>query len=249
MCSVDKWDTGDTGLQRILHSGAALLWIGVACFEPLVVRGQQSIASLLVANAHPHTPHAMLREQAADATEAVPVNMEEALQAMFAKADRVFTGEVVMIQHEGGAIVVQWRVESVILGVTPGTLYPVREWDGLWADGQARYVIGQRALLMLHAPAVSGGYSSPVGGADGIIPLRGDTAGSVLDLRWLALHVAAASTVLPASSLQAAVPASESTRGSRDTLFARGLNANSSVDGATVLSMLCAWQLAESKAR
>jgi hypothetical protein len=66
----------------------------------------------------------------------------------------------------------------------------------LWVAGDARYRVGQRLLMFLHAPGASG-MSSPVGGADGVIPIRGTastpqvssatTASTpmIADLRWV----------------------------------------------------------------
>ncbi len=85
--------------------------------------------------------------------------------------------------------------------VTP---YILREWAGLWAAGSQRYRVGQRLLMMLHAPSM-GGMSSPVGGLDGAIPIRQGGTGTALaneatrlqspfvepfvDLRWLGVRV------------------------------------------------------------
>ena len=49
--------------------------------------------------------------------------------------------------------------------------------------------MGERALVMLHAPSAAG-YSSPVAGGDGVVPLYGSVPTGVLDLRLLAQHVA-----------------------------------------------------------
>lgn len=51
--------------------------------------------------------------------------------------------------------------------------------------GTARYVVGQRALLLLHAPSAAG-FSSPVGGADGVVSVQGEAVGGTTDLRWVA---------------------------------------------------------------
>jgi hypothetical protein len=52
--------------------------------------------------------------------------------------------------------------------------------------------VGQRYLMLLHAPGVAG-LSSPVGGMDGAIPIRGDIGpqadGRTVDLRWIAATI------------------------------------------------------------
>jgi hypothetical protein len=72
----------------------------------------------------------------------------------------------------------------------------LREWSGLWVADNQRYRVGQRLLMLLHAPGAAG-MSSPVGGLDGAIPIRQGGAVSQLtdsstapqrpfvDLRWL----------------------------------------------------------------
>jgi hypothetical protein len=70
----------------------------------------------------------------------------------------------------------------------------------LWSGDANRYQVGQRLLMMLHAPGASG-LSSPVDGLDGAIPIRGvgdaspqaTAVGSppvpMTDLRWLGAKV------------------------------------------------------------
>jgi hypothetical protein len=71
-----------------------------------------------------------------------------------------------------------------------GEVYTVREWAGLWAGGQQRYTVGQRAMFFFHAPG-AGGLSSPVDGMEGVVPLvpMGASAEPVLDVRRLAARV------------------------------------------------------------
>src|ERR1700721_169838 len=46
-------------------------------------------------------------------------------------------------------------------GVSAGEPFVLREWAGLWAGGVERYRVGQRLLMLLHAPDAMG-LSSPV---------------------------------------------------------------------------------------
>jgi hypothetical protein len=117
-----------------------------------------------------------------------PSNVQDALQAMWAVADIVFAGEVTSIERSEGAVLVHFRVDEAVRGVSAST-YTLQEWPGLWASNTNRYTVGQRLLMMLHAPSVAG-FASPVAGGDGAIPLSGDAASGLVDLRWVAAHVA-----------------------------------------------------------
>ncbi|MGI4756404.1 MAG: hypothetical protein ACRYGF_06090 [Janthinobacterium lividum] len=132
-----------------------------------------------------------------------PATLEEALHALFAAADVVFAGEVIAIEHGAGAVTVHWRVEHAVRGTDAGAVYDLREWPGLWVQNEARYVVSERALVLLHAPSAAG-YASPL--PDGIIPMRGDTANAVLDLGLIAQHVVAtdAARLRPMRALQKA---------------------------------------------
>lgn len=134
-----------------------------------------------------------------------PQTVEDVLHQMSDRADIIFIGEVVQIRPRedtgvaSGYVEIDFRVDQAIRGCTVGT-YVMREWAGLWAGDARRYQPGQRLLLMLHAPGPSG-MSSPVGGMDGAIPIRGQadasplaTASSstsvpVADLRWLGAKI------------------------------------------------------------
>jgi hypothetical protein len=119
------------------------------------------------------------------------------------RADVIFMGQVLAVHlPEGGSpasgiVEIQFRVDQAILGCKTGQTYVLREWGGLWVGGSGRYRVGQRMLMLLHAPS-AGGMSSPVGGLDGAIPIRQSATGAPLaenvapppslpfvDLRWL----------------------------------------------------------------
>jgi hypothetical protein len=84
--------------------------------------------------------------------------------------------------------------------VSAGEPFVLREWAGLWAGGVERYRVGQRLLMLLHAPDAMG-LSSPVDGMDGAIGVFGsgvapgpeDTTttpgGWMADLRWVQTKV------------------------------------------------------------
>jgi hypothetical protein len=132
----------------------------------------------------------------------IPQTIEDALHQMSDAAGVIFSGEVTAIRQRtgengaSGVVEVDFRIDEAVRGCSAGGTYTLREWAGLWAAGEARYRIGQRLLMLLHAPG-AGGMSSPVGGAVGVIPLRGTattpqaasatTASTPLiaDLRWV----------------------------------------------------------------
>lgn len=138
-------------------------------------------------------------------TSATAQNVEDVLHEMSNKADVIFVGRVVAIRpHDGdgmgaGFIEVDFQVDQAIRDCAIGA-YSMREWAGLWSGDAHRYQVGQRLLMMLHAPGASG-LSSPVGGLDGAIPIRGMADASPLttadanppvpmaDLRWLGAKV------------------------------------------------------------
>ena len=146
---------------------------------------------------------------------------QQALHEMSALASVIFVGRVTAVRHvpgSGGAsgvVEIDFAVDEAIRGVSGGS-YTLREWAGLWAGGVERFRVGQRLLMLLHAPGAAG-LSSPVGGMDGAIPIAGAPAveASVaaarvsapvsapgasatenlsVDLRWIATRVARAAT-------------------------------------------------------
>jgi hypothetical protein len=113
------------------------------------------------------------------------------LGSMSSRAAVVFVGQVVRIERpaNGGVVEVAFRVDRAVLGQV-GSMYTLREWAGLWVAGQQRYRVGQRAMVFLHA-ANEAGFSSPVGGMEGVVPMvpMGEDAEPLLDVRWLAARV------------------------------------------------------------
>ncbi len=109
---------------------------------------------------------------AVQAQTAPPATVTEALQALAARAAVIFAGHVVAIdrQDASGFVDVRFHVDDAVRGVAGNSSYVLREWSGLWTGGQARYRVGQRLLMLLHARGPSG-MSSPVNGQDGVIPI------------------------------------------------------------------------------
>lgn len=139
-------------------------------------------------------------------TSAGSQTVTDVLHQMSDRADVIFMGQVLTVHlPEGGSpasgiVEIQFRVDEAIRGCQTGP-YVLHEWGGLWAGGNGRYRVGQRLLMLLHAPG-AGGLSSPVGGLDGAIPIRqsGIVASPAesttpppslpfVDLRWLGTRV------------------------------------------------------------
>jgi hypothetical protein len=93
------------------------------------------------------------------------------------------------VRPRGGEVEVSFAVEQPVLG-SMGARYTLREWAGLWAAGQPRYRVGQRAMFFLHPPNAAG-LSSPVDGMEGIVPVVATAANepALLDVRRLATRV------------------------------------------------------------
>lgn len=169
---------------------AASLFFAAATAVPACAQLSLQQALLLQANG------ATIAPPADAAPVAAPTNTEDALHALADAAAVIFTGEVLRVQQAGDAVQIDLRVEDGIRGVTTGDTYTLREWSGLWSAHADRLRVGQRALYLLHAPSV-GGFSSPVGGADGIIPLSGDEITAATDLRWVAARVQRSAAARP----------------------------------------------------
>jgi hypothetical protein len=106
-----------------------------------------------------------------------PQTSDEALQAMEQMAGVIFSGQVTAVRRQTGAngatglVEIDFAVDDAVRGVS-GSSYTMREWAGLWAGGDEPFRVGQQFLMLLYAPSAAG-LSSPVGGMDGAIPIRG----------------------------------------------------------------------------
>lgn len=137
-------------------------------------------------------------QDASSASSTSPQTVVDVLHQLSDKAEVIFAGQVMAIRRpNAGVVEVEFRVDQAIRGCTAGTPYILREWAGLWEGDTQRYRVGQRLLMLLHAPSAAG-MSSPVSGLDGAIPIRqGGAAASpvadvatppqppFVDLRWL----------------------------------------------------------------
>jgi hypothetical protein len=147
--------------------------------------------------------------QTAGVSSAAPETVVDVLHAFSDQAAVIFAGQVLAVRRPGtGVVEVEFRVDEAIRGCSAGAPYVLREWDGLWVGGAPRYRVGQRLLMLLHAPSAAG-MSSPVGGMDGAIPIRQGSAATesagaaqppYVDLRWLGARVPRAVVYAAASA-------------------------------------------------
>jgi hypothetical protein len=115
-------------------------------------------------------------------------SVSAALANLSQRAAVVFVGQVVDIRRTAGVVEVQFRVDKPLVGQSGGN-YTLREWSGMWPQGQWRYRVGERALVFLHG-ASGAGLSSAVDGDEGVVPVMADSDGTVLlDVRRLATRV------------------------------------------------------------
>lgn len=105
--------------------------------------------------------------------------------SLASRAATIFVGQVISIDRRGGAVEIKFQVEQAIAGAG-GAQYTLREWAGLWPQGQYRYRVGQRALVFLNGTSAAG-FGSPVDGAEGVVPVvvQGANAPELLDIRRL----------------------------------------------------------------
>lgn len=94
----------------------------------------------------------------------------------------IFAGKVSAIERrtagptpDVATLRITFRVEQGIRGVRTGQTLVIREWGGLWEQGE-RYRTGERVLLFLYRPSKLG-LTSPVAGASGRFPV--DKAGQI----------------------------------------------------------------------
>jgi hypothetical protein len=107
----------------------------------------------------------------------LPQTTEEALHDMAQLAGVIFAGQVVAVRRHAaaagstGVVEIEFAVQDAVRGVSGGS-YTLREWAGLWPADDEPFRVGQRYLMLLHSPGAAG-LSSPIGGLDGAIPIRG----------------------------------------------------------------------------
>jgi hypothetical protein len=123
------------------------------------------------------------------AAPAVDTSVGGALRNLASRAGVVFVGQVVAVERSGGVVEVRFSVQQVVQGAV-GATFTLHEWAGLWAGGQQRYAVGQRAMWFLNAPN-GAGLSSSVDGMEGVVPLvpMGANAAPLLDVRRLATRI------------------------------------------------------------
>ncbi|WP_047492650.1 hypothetical protein [Terriglobus sp. TAA 43] len=193
------------------------------------MRAQQSLADMSRSAA---MMNSVMPVGDTDGLPSPPSTLEDALHSLYTSADVIFTGEVTAVERNDEIVTVRFQVIEGIRGVSDGATYVLREWAGLWVDEPSRYVVKEQRLMLLRANSACG-YASPAGGV-GAFVMHGDSVQGSVDLRWLAVQVAAPAhnTVQPAAQTFAAVePTAKSDI--------------SQMDRAVVTSMLRAWRRLE----
>jgi hypothetical protein len=116
----------------------------------------------------------------------------------------IFAGQVIAVRRvpgTGGAtgvVEIDFAIDDAVRGCSAGA-YTLREWAGLWPAGEQAFRAGQRFLMLLHAPSAAG-LSSPVGGMDGAIPIRGGAASALLVAARVAIASAASASAANADT-------------------------------------------------
>ncbi|MDE1163004.1 MAG: hypothetical protein PW792_13815 [Acidobacteriaceae bacterium] len=139
------------------------------------------------------------------------VSVGAALRSLASRAENAFVGQVVSITRKGGVVEVVFRVDQNVMGNGTGATFTLREWAGLWPVGMQRYWVGERAMVFVQA-ASAAGLSSPVDGAEGVVPvvMAGDGSAPQVDVRRLATRVQRSlETPLASVAVSAFVPLQE----------------------------------------
>jgi len=212
-----------------------------------------------------------------------PQTTNDALHAMSQLAGVIFTGQVIGVRRldgvDGatGVVEITFAVEDAVRGVS-GSTYTLREWAGLWPAGEEPFRVGQQFLMLLHAPGAAG-LSSPVGGMDGAIPIRGSAQtqttasaetvsaetvspgtvsaastsadGRVADLRWVATRVVRPLSykTTPAAHSDALTLSAGADAANDGPPNAVQASASQSTAYTTVLGMLRSWEKADRATR
>ena len=130
-----------------------------------------------------------LPAQSAPVTVSPQSSLTGELASLASRAGVIFVGQVVKIQPKGSVVDIDFTVEQPLAGAS-GSEFTLHEWTGLWPQGQTRYILGERALVFLRG-ASAAGFSSPVDGAEGVVPViaQGANAPQLLDVRRLSSAV------------------------------------------------------------
>jgi hypothetical protein len=196
-------------------------------------------------------------QSSAAGTAVLPQTVEDSLHEMSDAAGVIFAGQVLSVRvvpgnvGAPGVVEVRFRVDQAVRGCSAGGTYVLKEWQGLWGAGDARYRVGERLLMLLRAPGASG-LSSPVGGMDGAIPIRGVESqidgGSVVgaavapermaDLRWVGARMLRTASSGPGAGLVSGASVGPSAAVGTGSVASQGASVG------TVVGLLSSWESA-----
>ena len=119
------------------------------------------------------------------------VSSTESFRQIVHKAGLIFDGTVTGVVRERGiggaplAYRISFQVKQGMRGVRSGSTVTIREWAGLWTEGdthEPRYRVGERSVIFFYPPRKEG-LTSPVGSGG---KLAVDRAGMVaLPTNWI----------------------------------------------------------------
>lgn len=142
-----------------------------------------AIATVFSSGLIAQTPRAISKRAAEADTHAAPILLKPILQPILRDSGKIFSGTVLRVEHQNtdssialATTSIRFRVEEAIRGVRKGEIVEIKEWAGLWQNGE-RYRPGERVLLFLY-PNSKLGLTSPVGRHAGRFPMN--TTGGVL---------------------------------------------------------------------
>ena len=128
--------------------------------------------------------HLQITRVPVEAPAALTPATSAALSEMTRRAGVVFAGRVQAVDRhdDAGFVEVRFAVDEAVKGCAAGRPYMLREWAGLWSFGTPRYVAGERLLVFLTGRSASG-FSAPVDGFAGVLPLRATAIEPIADAR------------------------------------------------------------------
>jgi hypothetical protein len=93
----------------------------------------------------------------------ISAEREPSLAALLSQAAQnaafIFLGDVQSITRQEGAMIIVFRVKGSYRGAFSSDTFELREWPGLWAENDSRFIRGEQGIYFLRA-AGANGFSS-----------------------------------------------------------------------------------------